>query len=91
MTEADQYAEDLKNRGYAEAGEHNYLKVGQRVRHIGQQYPDAIQQGTGTLERIFVHTTKSRDIEVIVKHDEPQFGSDYGYWADYHTVIIRSH
>ena len=89
LTRADEHAAHLLARGYTEVTEAAGLTAGQRVRHIGEQYPGALHRGTGTLERIFTRGTR-KDIEVIVRRDKPKFGpaDTHGFWADYHTVPV---
>ncbi len=90
------HARDLMERGYVEVTAWGDFAVGDRVHHIGQQWGAAEDNGTATIERIF-HKPESAwalkynapDVEIIVKRDEPQWGSDYGYWANYHTVKVN--
>jgi hypothetical protein len=79
-------AQELIDCGYTEVQERGRLRVGARVRHVGQQYPQA-RNGTATIERIF---TRGVDVELIAKRDKPDWGPNdtHGYWADYHTVVI---
>ena len=81
---AERQAQSLLMCGYTEVQEVATFKVGARVRHVGHQYPEA-RNGTATIERIF---TRGVDVEMIVKRDAPEFGSEYGYWANYHTRVI---
>lgn len=87
---AETQVQSLLDYGYVEVQEHGCLKVGQRVRHVGQQYSEAYNNGTGTLERIFHRPDRGNDVEVIVKRDKPQFGphDTHGFWANYHTIVI---
>ena len=94
MSTAEGHAADLLARGYIEVEEIARLKVGQRVRHVGEQYYQAVDHGTAILERIFHHPTRliqgSADIEVIVKRDKPRWETGtHGFWADYHTVVVE--
>ena len=93
---AEERAQDLIARGYVEVQEIGRLKVGQRVRHGGQRGPEAVDAGTGVLERIFHNPDSAwerrwhqRDVEVIVKRDRPEFGNDHGFWADYDTAVVE--
>ena len=88
---AEQHAKDLLDRGYVDVQEFDNLRIGQRVRHVGQQYSAARLNGTAVIEWIFkspriIHGRP--DVEVIAKRDKPIWGPDdtHGYWADYHTV-----
>lgn len=87
------YASDLLARGYVEIPDHNGLRPGVRVRHVGEQYPGA-SEGTATVLRVFKSPRVIQgdpDVELIVKRDKPSFwGEDYGYWADYHTVLAEA-
>lgn len=87
---ADRQAANLLDHGYTEVREHGRLAIGDRVRHVGEQYPEA-HTGTATIERIFVRG--ERDVELIARRDKPGFGgptSTHGFWANYHTVKISS-
>lgn len=98
QAEMEATVEDMLKHGYVEVTEINDLKVGARVKHSGQRWPGAYSNGTATIERIFHKPVSSwsqkyhrQDIEIIVKKDNPEFGSEYGYWADYHTVLAEVH
>ena len=90
MTTPESAATALIGSGYTEVQEHAALKVGDRVRHVGEQYTDAYQRGSGVIERIFVRG--ERDVELIVKRDKPRWSptDTHGYWADYHTVKVSA-
>lgn len=92
MTPEEQAA-DLLKRGYREVTEYSNLVIGQRVRHVGQRYSQALDHGTATIERIFHHPDSqwsrshdADDVEVIVQKDD----GSYGFWANYHTVTVRA-
>lgn len=94
---ADTAALIALKRGSVEVQEFNGLTVGDRVRHVGEQYPEAYRNGTGTIERIF-HLEKSSwaqkhqrpDIELIVKRDNPGTPDDtYRFLADYHVAVVE--
>ena len=89
LTRAERQAASLVRSGYTEATEHGRFRVGCRVRHVGEQYPEA-RDGTATIERIFVHEALGH-MEMIVKRDRPQWGptDTHGFWANYHTVLIH--
>lgn len=84
---------DLLKSGYLEVSEHGELRVGQRVHHSGEKWSEARTEGTAVIERIFARprTIQGReDVELIAKLDRPTFwGSEHGFWADYHTVIVE--
>ena len=73
---ADEHAADLLANGYTEVTEAGRLKVGQRVCHAGQQYSDAIWNGTAVIERIFTKAG-GKDVELIACRDKP---SCLGRW-----------
>lgn len=90
---AEDRAAGLLNHGYVEIREFGNLHIGQRVRHVGQQYYEARQNGTAAIERIFQSPRNiggRPDVELIVKRDRPEWGPNdtHGYWADYHTVPV---
>lgn len=94
MSDIEADVQELLARGYVEVGEINDLKVGARVKHVGQQWGGAYRNGTATIERLFFkersswsQKTNRPDIEIIVKKDTTPFNSGYGYWADYHTQL----
>ena len=87
---AETQAQSLLDHGYVEVNKLGRFKKGQRVHHIGQKYWQAHQNGTATIERIFRRPQRGRDVELIVKMDDPNsMSGEYGYWADYHTVIVE--
>lgn len=90
MITAQEQAESLLNRGYAEVQTAGELHVGQRVRHVGQQYPEAVREGTAVIERIF---TRGKDVELIARRDKPEWGPEdtHGFWANYHTATVHNH
>ena len=92
--EEERRVKDLLSIGFTEITGTNRLHVGDRVHHAGQQYPGAHWDGTGNIVRMFQRTRHGGEpeIEVIVKRDEPEFGTLYGYWASYHTQLsVRQH
>lgn len=62
------------------------LPAGTRVRHYGQQWPDAIWDGTAT---VIEHFYAGRHLEYRMQRDKPLFGSDTGEWAAWATVPTR--
>jgi hypothetical protein len=87
----NQQAADLLRRGYIEVQEWGDFKVGQRVRHVSHQW--ATLNGSAEVRRIFHHPDSAwsrkygaPDVELIVRKD----GGDAGFWANYHTVPVRS-
>lgn len=82
-------AAELLARGYTEVESAGQFSVGQRVRHVGEQYPDAMWNGTAVIERMFT-LPEGRDVELIARRDKPRWGPDdsHGFWASYHTAPI---
>ena len=97
MANVEAMVEDLTNRGYVEVQEFGSLKVGTRVRGVGEQYFEATHNGTGSIERIF-HKPNSHwaqkygqpDVEVIMSRDKPRFGPDdtHSLYASYGVVPV---
>lgn len=83
MTDPTSHALGLLSSGYAEVETHGRIYRGMRVRHVGDQWPAAYDNGTGNVERIFVR--RDDDVELIVKSDTDHFGSQYRFLADYHV------
>lgn len=99
MTTAQEQADSLVGDGFVEVQEFRHLKIGQRVRHVNQQWPEAHAEGTGTIERIFrqpegqwERTYGRPNVELIVKNDKPRFGPDdtHMFVADYHIEVVGS-
>ena len=80
-------AAELLANGYTEVETAGQLSVGQRVRHIGEQYSAAIWNGTAVIERIFTKAD-GKDVELIARRDKPVWSptDTHGFWADYHTA-----
>lgn len=80
---------DLASRGYEPVTE-NFpygLIPGAKVRHHGERWYEAINEGTGRLVAVLVKNTNPQDIEVLVKpFDETK---SVRQWANYHTVVIE--
>jgi len=84
---------DMLRRGFVEIQEFGALKPGVRVRHSGQQWPDAYRLGTGSVERIFHKPDSSweqkygrPDVELIMKRDD----GTRSMLADYHVRLTDS-
>lgn len=84
-------AAELLSNGYTEVETAGQLSVGQRVRHVGEQYSDAIWNGTAVIERIFTKAD-GKDVELIARRDKPGWSATdtHGFWADYHTSAVLS-
>lgn len=84
--------DDLEQHGYVEVDEHGWIKPGVRVRHVGEQYPEAYDKGTSVVLAV-MHKPDSAwsqkyhqaDLEIIVERDKPQFGRRITNWAHYQT------
>lgn len=89
----EQHIQAMLSNGYVEITEYKHLKVGQRVCHTGQRWPDAQLKGTATIERLFKSPRLIQgadDVEMVAKRDQPGQGTDgYGYWADYHVYVVE--
>lgn len=88
---------ELTEYGYQDIAEHRGIKVGARVRHCGQRYYEAIENGTATVLAVmqkdpspWADSYGRPDIEVLVADDKPMFpGSPVSQWADYHCAVVR--
>ncbi|WP_250029737.1 hypothetical protein [Paractinoplanes maris] len=89
QAEADNMLAELINRGYKQVGQRKHLTVGARVRHVGEQYDEAYENGTGNIYGITVR--RENDVELVVVRDEPRFsgGSRIAGLANYHVQVIR--
>ena len=73
--------------------EHDHLKPGVRVRNRGEQYDTARQWGTAEVVAVmrkpgsWERTYGRPNIEVLVRRDRADFGSDLTWWADYGTFL----
>lgn len=81
----------MLSNGYIEIPRHNEFATGDRVRHGSHRWPDAIDGGTGTIERVlhkpnsaWAQKYKAEDVELVIANDD----GSYGTWASYHTVKI---
>jgi hypothetical protein len=89
MADPDKWAQSLLDSGYTEVDEIRIWKVSDRVRHSGEQYSKAYDNGTSTIERIF--TRGESDIEIIIHRGEPRWSptDTHSQWANYHTIPVR--
>lgn len=94
----EQHRSDLVANGYTDVpdGAHDRLRVGARVRHRGQRWPEALDHGTATAVAVMERASSSwsqrygtRDIEVIVLRDDTSHGFATGVWASYGTDLAR--
>lgn len=86
---------ELKVRGYKEIAECRGLKAGERIRHVGDQYPEAYDKGTANVlavfERVGSYWSQSygdRDIELIVLSERGEQEPYVTLWADYHCFRL---
>ncbi|GIM88859.1 hypothetical protein [Paractinoplanes toevensis] len=86
--EAERLLAGLHDRGYIDYEQHKTLTAGARVRHRGQQYPEAYRDGTGNI--VAVTARNERDVELVVAYDKPRFEgmSRLTVLADYHVEVI---
>ena len=91
MSNPEDWAKSLLERGYEEVTSSGVLEVGQRVRHSGERYSEAYDKGTSTIEKIFVKKNDEKDVEVIIHRDEPRWSptDTHSQWANYHTIPVR--
>lgn len=68
-------------------------KVGDRVRHAGEQYPEAIRSGTATVIEV-IPPRGNRDVswtEIVVQRDKPLWGdmNTRTQWALMATIPVQ--
>jgi len=61
------------------------IPVGTRVRHRGEQYPEAFRDGTGTVVEVLRYYPQDRTYEYLVQCDRPPF------WSGGETLVSRNH
>ena len=88
MSDHERWAKSLIDCGYSEVTSSGILEVGQRVRHSGERYPEAYDNGTSVIEKILVRGT---DVEVIIHRDTPLWSptDTHSQWANYHAIPVR--
>ena len=84
--------------GYTDRDRFNELASGVRVRHTGQRYAAAYQDGTGVILAIterpgspWSHEWKMPDVEMVVLWDRPwpiEGSSRMSQLAQYHVAVI---
>lgn len=92
---------ELHERGYVDLAEYTYpsarvLRVGTRLRHGGEQYPEALMHGTGHVVAL-THRPDSAwslswrmpDIELVMLRDKDRSGSRLSQVAHYHVDVIE--
>lgn len=90
LVEAGQLLAELTARGYQVQDSIGGLARGIRIRHRGQQYAEAYENGTGVI--VSVTRRLDRDIEVVVAYDQPRFEgmSRLTVLANYHVDVITN-
>lgn len=77
------------------------LRAGARVHHIGENYFEAMSQGTATVVSVWRRGTDEQpdswerqygapNVEVIVRRDDSHPMPGLHLWANYHTVVVPS-
>jgi hypothetical protein len=86
--EIEKLAKEMTSYGYRPLDDHATLHPGLRVRHVGEKYPAAFDNGTAVVAAVFHRPHRLGDIEVIAVHDEDGRGRRVRQWADYHTAPV---
>lgn len=90
---------NLHANGYRDIPEHGSITVGARIRHRGQQWPDALQHGAGYVVALTEKPDSAwsvswgmADIELIAVWDKPWglASSRLAQIAQYHVAVIDS-
>jgi hypothetical protein len=90
--------QDLHDQGYRDIEQHDGLRVGTRVRHRGEQYPEAFRDGTGVVIALTERPDSSwslswgmPDVELVVLRDTPRFDgqSRLSWVAQYHVSAVE--
>lgn len=102
QAEVDRVVAELHERGYVDLDEYVYprgavLRVGTRVRHSGERYPEALEHGTGNVvallhrpDSAWSRSWRMPDIELVVLSDRPRLGDHRLYQvAQYHVAVIE--
>lgn len=62
------------------------LPIGTRVRHIGEQYPEALREGTGNIVSVVRYYPTDKTYEYLVQCDQPPIWAFHG-----ETLVERNH
>lgn len=103
QAEVDRMVAELHAHGYVDLPEYVYprsgrrLCVGARVRHCGEQWPEALMDGTGHVVAL-LHKPDSPwsrsygmpDIELVMVSDRPRFDRRLFQVAQYHVEVIET-
>lgn len=95
--EAEAMLAQLHADGYRDIPEHGSLRPGVRIRHRGDQYPQAYDHGTGVVLHVTEKSPSSwsvsygaPDIEMVVLYDRPRLGgSRLSQLAQYHVEVVE--
>lgn len=89
MSSHEAWVNELKECGYAEVDSSGIHEVGQRVRHSGEQYPEAYAEGTSTIEHILV---RGNDVEIIIHRDKPRWSATdtHSQWSNRYTIPVKT-
>lgn len=86
---------DLHESGYRDIAEHKNLRVGTRIRHRGEQYPQAYEHGTGVVVALtekpdsrWSQSWRMPDVELVMLRDTAQFGSRLSQLGQYHVEVV---
>lgn len=88
QAEVESQLTELTANGYKIQDSVGDLAPGVRIRHIGQQYPEAHVHGTGVIVAVVMR--REPDVELVVAYDEPRFegASRVTVLANYHVHLI---
>ncbi len=88
--EAERLLSELAANGYRLQDHIGSLAPGVRIRHRGQQHPEAYANGTGVIVHVTIRS--ERDVELVVAYDEPRFEgmSRLTVLANYHVDVITN-
>lgn len=92
MITADSQSASLLECGYTELFvSPTGIVPGDRVRHVGERYSEAYDNGTAVVERMFGRMFQDgHHTEFVVRRDKPILdgGDSHGFWAGYATVPV---
>lgn len=87
---------ELHDHGYPDVEEHRGLRVGTRIRHVGHQWTEAYQAGTGVVVALTQKRNSSwsqswgrPDVELIALWDREQVEGRLSQLAQYHVEVIE--
>lgn len=104
QAEVDRMVAGLREHGYVDLDEFTYpwsgrvLRVGARVRHVGELHPEALERGTGNVvallhrpDSAWSRSWRQRDIELVMLRDRERFNGAgrLSQVAHYHVEVIE--